>query len=132
MQREPNSLALRMPFHFAGLAGGFQRRSLTGGLAKGMPRNAVIVPSDLPSSLPVSIFTVGAESAARLLTPANKAARSTALAAEERPSLIEESPGEPGGQYHSERARENRTAKLAIWRNVILDVIRLRGLGSKH
>ena len=56
-----------------------------------------MVPSDLPSSLPASIFTVGAESAARMLTPANKAARSTALAAEERPSLIEESPGEARG-----------------------------------
>src|SRR5579862_7346070 len=97
MQREPNSLALRMPFHFAGLTGGFQRRSLTGGLAKGMPRNAVIVPSDLPSSLPVSIFTVGAESAARMLTAANKEARNTALAAEERPSLIVESPVEARG-----------------------------------
>src|SRR5579871_2509220 len=109
MQREPNSVALRVPFHFAGLTGGFQRRSPTGGLAKGMPRNALIAPSDLPSILPVSIFTVGAEPAARMLTAANKAVRSTAVAAEKRPSLIMESPVKPGGQYHSEWARENRT-----------------------
>src|ERR1700744_1508586 len=98
MQREPNSVALRVPFHFAGATGGFQRRSLTGGLAKGMPRNAVMVPLDLPSSLPVSILTVGAEPAARMvIAAANRAAKKTAPATAEKPSLIGESPGKARG-----------------------------------
>src|SRR5579862_9660818 len=105
MQREPNSVALRVPFHFAGLMGGFQRRSPTGGLAKGMPRNEVIVPSDLPSSLPVSILTVGAEPAARMVTAAtaNSAVKRTAPTADERPSLNMESPGKARGTISQER-----------------------------
>src|ERR1700722_21033890 len=98
MQREPNSAALRVPFHLTGATGGFQRRSPTGGLAKGMPRKAEIVPSDLPSSLPVSIFAVGAELAARMVTAASSAGKRKALAAEERLSRIEGSPGEARGK----------------------------------
>src|ERR1700744_4013387 len=94
MQREPNSVALRVPFHFAGATGGFQRRSLTGGLAKGMPRNAEMVPSDLPSSLPVSILTVGAVPAARMVTAASSAVKRTAPTTDEKPSFIAKSPRE--------------------------------------
>src|ERR1700722_1287569 len=97
MQREPNSAALRVPFHLTGATGGFQRRSPTGGLAKGMPRKAEIVPSDLPSSLPVSIFMVGAEPAARIVIAANSAVKIRAPVTAEKPSLIEESPGEARG-----------------------------------
>src|SRR5580692_5113274 len=99
MQREPKPMALRVPFHLAGATGGFQRRSPTGGLAKGMPRKALIVPSDLPSSLPVSILTVGAEPAPRMLTAAtaNSAVKRIAPTADERPSLNMESPGEARG-----------------------------------
>src|ERR1700755_2376669 len=97
MQRAPNSVALRVPFHLTGAMGGFQRRPATGGLAKGMPRNAVMVPSDLPSSLPVSILTVGAEPAARMVTAANKAMKQAAPTMEEKPSFIIESPQEARG-----------------------------------
>src|ERR1700749_4123264 len=97
MQREPKPVALRVPFQFAGLAGGFQRRSPTGGWAKGTPRNAEMVPSDLPSSLPVSILTGAEEPAARIVTAASSAVKSKALAAEEKPNLIEESPGKARG-----------------------------------
>src|SRR5579872_570827 len=107
MQRAPNSVALRVPFHLTGFMGGFQRRSPTGGLAKGTPRKAAMVPSVLPSSLPVSILTVGAEAAPRMLTEANNAVKSTAPTADESPSLIMESPEKPEGQYHSGRALEN-------------------------
>src|ERR1700760_4949233 len=92
MQRDPNSVALRVPFHFTGATGGFHRRSPTGGLANGTPRKAVIVPSDLPSSLPLSILTVGAEPAPRMLTAANKAMKQTAPTKDERPNLTIESP----------------------------------------
>src|SRR5690348_14225031 len=102
MQRAPNSVALRVPFHLTGFMGGFQRRSPTGGLAKGTPRKAAMVPSVLPSSLPVSILTVGAEPAPRMLAAAtaNTAVKSTAPTADESPSLIMESPEKPEGQYH--------------------------------
>src|ERR1700760_3661179 len=105
MQREPNSVALRVPFHLTGFMGGFQRRSPMGGLAKGMPRNAEMLPSDLPSSLPVSILTVGAEPAPRMLTAAkaNSAVKSPAPTADESPSLIMESPGEARGTISQER-----------------------------
>src|SRR5580704_745305 len=115
MQREPNSAALRVPFHLTGATGGFQRRSPTGGLAKGMPRKAEIVPSDLPSSLPVSILTVGAEPAARMVTAARSAVKSKALAAEEMPSLIEESPGEARGTIaQRKRARKSSAGGIAM------------------
>src|ERR1700723_534088 len=96
MHCKPNPLALRVAFHLARTPGGFQRRSPTGGLAKGMPRKAVMVPADLPSSLPVSILTVGAEPAARMvIATANRAVKKTAPATAEKPSLIGESPGSP-------------------------------------
>src|SRR5579864_1001175 len=97
MQREPKPVALRVPFHFAGWTGGFQRRSPTGGLAKGMPRKAEMVPSDLPSSLPVSILTVGAEAAARMLTAAKSAVKRKATTTDEKPNFMDKSPREARG-----------------------------------
>src|ERR1700760_1697966 len=126
MQREPNSVALRVPFHLTGFMGGFQRRSPTGGLAKGTPRNAVMLPSDLPSSLPVSILTVGAEPAPRMLTAAkaNNAVKSPAPTADESPSLIMESPGEARGTISQRKGARKSHSVDKLWRNVILDAIR--------
>jgi hypothetical protein len=38
----PKAPASRVPAHLAGRAGGFQRRSPTGGAANGMPRKALM------------------------------------------------------------------------------------------
>src|ERR1700722_4457251 len=133
MQREPKSVALRTPFHLAGGMGGFQRRSPTGGLANGTPRKAEIVPSDLPSSLPVSILTVGAEPAPRILTAANNAVRRMAPTADEKPSLIMESPGEARGTISQRKgARKSNATGRVFGGNVFLDAICRRGLGSIH
>src|SRR5580658_3052779 len=61
-QRAPNLVASRLPFHFAGGAGAFQRMSPTGGAAYGSPRNAFTLPllRVFPSALPCSVFTVSA------------------------------------------------------------------------
>src|SRR5882724_3273369 len=63
MQWCPNSVAWRTPDHLAAGCGGFQRRSPTGGAAYGMPRNALTLPSVLPSTAPVRILTMGPDEA---------------------------------------------------------------------
>ena len=59
MQRAPKLVALRIVFHFAGGAGGFQRNFPRGGAAYGIPRYALTVPRLLPCTIPLSIFTSG-------------------------------------------------------------------------
>src|SRR5580698_5395205 len=109
MQREPKAVAVRVPFHLAGATGGFQRRSPTGGLAKGMPRKAGMAPSDLPSSLPV-----GAGSAAGMgIAAASNAVKKTAPATAEKPSLIGESPGEARGTISQRKGARKSRASLA-------------------
>src|ERR1700677_4151037 len=133
MQREPNSVALRAPFHLGGARGGFHRRSRTGGLANGMPRKAEMVPSDLPSSSPVSILTVGAEPAARMLMAASSAVKIRAPVTAEKPTLIEESPVESRRDNITAKgsAKIEQRGRVIRW-NSILDVVLGRGLGSNH
>src|SRR5277367_1626680 len=104
MQRAPNSVALRAPCHFAGRAGGFHRRSPTGGAAYGIPRNALIVPSDLPSSLPVSTLACDLELAACRVVAARSTVPTVAANLSQDPSLLICSLQMPGGQYHSRKA----------------------------
>src|SRR5215472_5049846 len=58
-QADPNLSAWRTPDHFGAGCGAFQRRSATGGAAKGTPLNMRTEWSALvvPSRIPVSIFT---------------------------------------------------------------------------
>ena len=65
MQCEPNSVALRTSVHFAAGAGGFQRKSPTGGAAYGMPRNTLTGPSLFPSTTPDAVLTCGPDDAAK-------------------------------------------------------------------
>src|SRR5262245_42448377 len=60
----PNCVALRIPAHLFTGWGGFQRRSPTGGVAYGTPRNATSFGAELkciPSRAPASSVTVGGE-----------------------------------------------------------------------
>src|SRR5260370_2309291 len=54
---EPKSMALRTLSHLAAGTGGFQRRSPTGGAAKGIPRNARTSVMSLPSTVPDTVLT---------------------------------------------------------------------------
>src|SRR5579859_716289 len=60
----PSLVASREPDHFAGACGGRQRRSPTGGAAKGMSLKLVTAPAVAPCSSPWATLTVSAAWAA--------------------------------------------------------------------
>src|ERR1700729_1119863 len=107
MQRAPNSVALRVPGHIAGRAGGCHRRAPTGGARKGIPRNAFVVPSDLPSSLPVSTLACDLELAACRVVAVRSAVPTVAANIRHDPNLLIRFLQMPGGQYHSRKAAWN-------------------------
>src|SRR6476660_7780822 len=66
MQRGPNFVAWRMPDHGTTGCGSRQRRSATGGAAKGTPRKIRMgdaLVSATPLSLPLSTVTIGSPAA---------------------------------------------------------------------
>src|SRR5580658_8272138 len=52
-------VASRSPFHGEGGMGGFQRRSPTGGAAKGTPLNTAMLPAKNPRRVPEERVTTG-------------------------------------------------------------------------
>src|SRR5262245_41794874 len=85
MQREPNSAALRTPFHGSTGCGAFHRKAPTGGAANGIPRKTR-TPGDVaatPSTTPLSVFTRSSPSApvaqSVASTPAKAANRAATL-----------------------------------------------------
>src|SRR5580658_9721075 len=52
-------VASRSPFHGEGGMGGFQRRSPTGGAAKGTPLNTAMLPAKNPRRVPLERVTTG-------------------------------------------------------------------------
>src|SRR6185312_7484794 len=77
MQRGPKWSALRTPVQPLTGCGGFQRREPTGGAAYGMPLNSSRpdLASRLPDNVPVSMRTVGTESAANTASTTSAKAR---------------------------------------------------------
>src|SRR5208337_2907223 len=88
-QRAAKLVASRTPFQCAGGCGAFQRKSPTGGAAKGMPRNARVRPSltSLPCMLPCAVLTVSESAFAKHDSP--KAVNNSAAMHRQRFPMME-------------------------------------------